>query len=169
MEKIKSKKAGAGLGLLLAGTLAMASLPMIGCGDDGKNEQDNQGFSYWDDADIMFHKDTGVNNAEANDIIAMFKTNLVDPPLSKFAAKIDNIYVTTDSNIIDLQGRDLYIGRDATDWTTVATELISLGLFATNQKNNGIMLANKELNHQNDLKHTVVLPQMKKIEAERQA
>ena len=167
MGKNKSKKAGAGLGLLLAGTLAMASLPMIGCGDDGKDEQRDQEYAIWNG--IKFYQDTNVSDIEIQAIIDMFEVNLVAGiSLTNFAAKIDKIYVTETAGELDHQGKDLYIGYDQTNWEVVAPYLAGQGLFTAQikQKSN-IMLANKELNHQNYLKHTAILPQMKKIEAER--
>ena len=188
IQKITSVVAAPAVAFAIQGAkfIGKAAIPVgagfvaTSCGDDGKEDPQDQDKWYadWniDGATIEFYKGQGVSNSEVDDIMDEFANGYAGFPTltvkANFRNNVMEVHVTTNGTVISGEKADktLYVGRDAT-WTgEIETYLGTKGFFSAKiQQKNNIMLANKELDHQNYLKHTVVLPQMAKIKAGRQA
>ena len=159
MEKIKSKKTGAGLGLLLATTLAMASLPMIGCGDDGKEDPTDWYFDQFQGIDIYVAGN--VSDTKAQYILDLLEIDtwpyLLPGEKTNFTTKVLEIYIKSGKGT-NLSGGVLTICTGDTN-SEIGLAIVT-SIAANIKQKDGVMLA---LEKQNKLKQEVVLPQMAKI------
>ena len=175
MEKIKSKKAGTATKLFL--TAAMGLVPVvatIGCSDDNNDDTPQVQLPYYHwfvegTIDIDFYKGAGVSDTQMETAIANVKgaySGLGSGQQEDFGSKIDNINVNA-TNGLGKNGRTMTMGHNevGVDIFNHMKGIANGDIVKAKQKND-IMLA-KELEYENYLKRTVILPQLRQIEAEK--
>ena len=162
MEKIKTKKAGAALKLFLAGTLAMGSLPMISCGDDGNKEVGDR--DYGDFAGKPVYVAGNVSDTKANEMLDLLEelyygiSGFNSIEIANFDLKITKIHIMSGSGTNLTAGvLNICVGDSELDMINAFVIILSTNTI----HKDGIMVA-KYIN----LKQQVSA-QMKKIEAER--